>query len=147
MKSRHLLGATAGLLFCGCLNFGEDVLTSEPTPAQVEYCRAELHLMAGLEIEPIGLKIIGSGIDDAVWFVFRTTESDHSLIFDPSVIPADSLRGRVAFFWDESMPEWWDTENRTFEGGTLALPAGKWITAGFAPAGNGTICYVFWHET
>lgn len=142
-----MIPASAGLLLCGCLNFGEDVLTSEPTPEQVEYCRTTLHIAEGLEIEPLGLKILESGIDTAVWFVFRSPETDRALYFEPGVAPPDSLHERVTLPWDESMPQWWNTRDRTFVGWTVELPVAKWMTVGFQPTSDGTLCYVFWHET
>jgi len=135
------------LLGAGCLNFGDDIETVDPTEEQIAFCRSAMHIAEGVVIEPLGLKIMGSGIDDAVWFKFRTGESDFSLIFDGSSVPSDSLAGTVSFYATDGLPEWWDTGSRTFTGGTVFLGGGVWMTAGFLREVDGTVCYIFWHET
>jgi hypothetical protein len=106
-----------------------------------------LNISDDLVFEPLGLKILGSGIDGAVWFAFKTEETDYTRFFNSELIPADSLTNAVSLPWDSTMPEWWNTRNRTFTGGTISLAAGKWITVGFSPTEGGTVCYIFWHET
>lgn len=144
---RYLFMTLLLLSGTGCLNFGSDIETNSPTEEQITFCREVMHISDGIDIEPLGIRILGSGIDDAVWFKFETAESDLSALFDEEFVPADSLEGDVTFHSGEEMPEWWDAGNRTFTGGTVPLQGGTWITVGFQKEENRTICYVFWHET
>lgn len=131
----------------GCLSFGEDVLTENPTVEQLEYCRATLHIRDGIEIEPLGLKVLGSGIDDAVWFKFAVKETDPGLIFDPEAVPADSLGDPVSFFDPQDMPDWWDGGEYHLTGGTVSTGIGEYLRVAFRREGDSLILYVFWNES
>ena len=114
---------------------------------QLAFCENAMHLNDELQYEPIGFKIVGSGIDDAVWFSFHTDETDLGIIFDAEVVPFDSLRGSVDIYTPEDMPLWWDIQGKGLVGGSITLPAGRSMTVGMNREEAGTSVYIFWHES
>ncbi|MCK5037192.1 MAG: hypothetical protein KAS73_14945 [Candidatus Sabulitectum sp.] len=50
-------------LFSGCLDFGNNIETEEPTEEQLAFCQSAMHLRDQLAYEPIGLRIDATGID------------------------------------------------------------------------------------
>lgn len=122
-------------------------MTTELTPQQLQSCITSFHIREEAEIVPLGLKVLGSGIDDAIWFKFETDSPDPSLIFQTEFVPAETLQGETSFFGWEDMPEWWDTRNRVFSGGTVTLEYGSVMSIGFQQEPDRIICYIFYHET
>ena len=106
-----------------------------------------MHIKEGLEYEPIAFKIIGSGIDDAVWFSFETDETDFSRIFDDSFVSPDSLSTGVSINIPEDMPSWWDAPESDLYGRSFSLAGAKHMTVGINRVQNGSIVYIFWNET
>jgi len=143
----QIITLTTALLCIGCLEFGTDVETQSPSEEQLAFCVSAMHLNSSLEYTPVGLKIIGSGIDDAAWFMFTTPETNPAMLFDSCFIPADSLFGRVSFYSPENMPQWWDAGNRTFSGGSIPIEFGRHITAGYRFEEDRMVVYIFWNET
>ena len=135
------------LLASGCLDFGDDIITDSPTADQLAFCETVMHLNEDLRYEPIGFKIIGSGIDDAVWFSFHTDETDPVSIFDSGFIPVDSLRGDVDMYSPEDMPLWWDPQGKELAGGVVALDGGRFMTVGIHRKEEGATVYIFWCES
>ena len=129
-----------------CLDFGEDVVTTDLTEEQLSGCIMLFHIREDIAIEPVGLKALCSGIDDAYWFKFETDVSDPMMIFDSIYIPADSLDRQVSFYQNEELPQWWDTRNRIFTGGTVLLNNGSVMTVGYQQEATRIICYIFYHE-
>jgi len=134
------------ILTTGCLDFGEDIVTTNPTAEQLEFCETVMHLNEELVYEPIGLKILGSGIDDAVWFCFTTQETDISKIFLPEYIPSDSLNKEINIYSPENLPNWWDITDKDLIGGTFEITGGTFISIGIARNNIGYTIYIFWHE-
>lgn len=135
------------LLTAGCLDFGSDTVTENPSPTQLIYCETVMHINEDLAYQPLGLKIIGSGIDDAVWFCFETEETDPSLIFDENFVSPDSLSSGVSIYVPENMPAWWDAKEADLYGGVFSLSAGKHMTVGIDRKENSSTVYVFWNES
>jgi hypothetical protein len=135
------------VLFCGCISFGEDVNTTDPTPDHVERCRREMHILPGVEIEAEGFILLGSGIDDAIWFKF-TTPSAMAEIFDPDVVDPASLADVSDSFAEIEDAPWWDASGRELTGGSYELPGVRFMRVGMAenPEG-GTTVFVMWNET
>ena len=129
-----------------CLDFGEDIVTADLTQEQLNSCRMLFHIREDVAVEPVGLKALCSGIDDAYWFKFATDASDPMMIFHELHVPTDSLNGQVSFYQHEDLPEWWDTRNRIFTGGTIPLNNGSIMTVGYQQEPDRIICYIFYHE-
>lgn len=147
MRSALVFAAAFIMVTVGCLDFGDNIETEEPTAEQLAFCEAEMHLNDQLTYCPIGLRIAGSGIDDAAWFAFHTDETCLENIFDPSFILLDSLPGVVSFYSPGNMPEWWDAHEKELIGGEFSLPVGQFITIGFEVEEEKTTVYIFWCET
>ncbi len=134
------------LLTMGCLDFGEDIVTTNPTQEQLDFCKTVMYLNDELSYEPIGLKILGSGIDDAIWFCFTTGETDISKIFLSEFISPDSLNEEINIYSPENMPNWWDITDKNLTGNAFELPGGTFMSIGMEKNNNGHIVYIFWHE-
>ncbi|HEX3046395.1 MAG TPA: hypothetical protein VHY08_16685, partial [Bacillota bacterium] len=67
-----VLAFLSTVLISGCLDFGKEEETTHPTSLQVLQCRKLMYLNPNLDIKPLGFKLLGSGIDDAIWLKFRT---------------------------------------------------------------------------
>gem|GEM_PF-577762 len=144
---KMLLSVIAVLaLFSGCLDFGKDEETMNPTAQQIEYCRKIMHIRSDLKIIPLGYKLIGSGIDAAVYFKFETTADSVSRIFD-SACPF-SAEHNGSFVMDKGDgPQWWDVEGRNLTGGHISLPGAKYMDVGIHKQKKGCTVYIFWFET
>ena len=86
MTGRTLILSVLPLVLAGCLDFGEDEETTTPTVKQVARCRAKMYLKKSMKLTPLGLRLEGSGIDDAIWFKFRTDVAGPAETFDTSVV-------------------------------------------------------------
>jgi hypothetical protein len=132
-----------------CLDFGEDVETTTPTQEQVKWCRQEMYVQDSAKITPMGFALLGSGIDDVIWFKFATNATDLSQVFDTTVVDvskfeesgmsADELKG---IDW-----EWWDVKGKNLLGGQVTLPDAKFMNVGAEEVGEGYVIYVMWFET
>ncbi|MCK5840577.1 MAG: hypothetical protein KAH31_00300 [Candidatus Sabulitectum sp.] len=131
----------------GCLDFGENIETEEPTAEQLAFCQSAMYLNDQLAYEPIGLRIDATGIDAVAWFCFYTEEEAIERIFDSEFVSADSLSGPVSFYSNESMPAWWDVDEKVFEGGTVSLNGGIHMTVGIHREERGSTVYIFWCES
>jgi hypothetical protein len=86
-------------LFTGCLDFGEDEETTSPTKVQVSRCRSEMYLNLLMKITPLGFKLQGSGIDDAIWFKFKTEITDIHKIFINKVVDTSKFKKGFTFIY------------------------------------------------
>jgi len=134
------------MVAAGCLDFGEDVETDNPTQQQLDYCEAVMHLNPQMVYNPAGIKLIGSGIDDAAWMCFFTGETQTAAIFDTTYIFPDSLLGNVYLYSPEDMPEWWNPGEYKLTGGRIALSNGCFINVGMNRTSEGTAVFIFWNE-
>jgi len=135
-------------VFCtGCLDFGEDEETTSPTNAQVARCRSEMYLNRSVQLTPLGYKLLGSGIDDAIWFKFKPESTDLTEIFDNTVV--DTFEFKSPFTFDHEMKDlqWWDVEGKTLLGGRVSLPNARYMTVGINKTEEGYVIYIMWHET
>ncbi len=147
MQIRYFFYAlTLSLITLSCLDFGEDIVTTDLTQEQLRGCRMLFHIREDVAIEPAGLKAQCSGIDNVYWFKFQTDVSDPMMIFNALHVPADSLDGQVSFYQYEDLPQWWDTRNRIFTGGTISLNNGSAMTVGYQQEPDRIICYILYHD-
>lgn len=93
-----LLTFVITLSLAGCLSFGEDIETTTPTPAQLAKCKSELYLNSKTTIQPLGLYLVGSGIDDALWFKFHSDAPTIQEIFDAKVIDTNKFETNYSFY-------------------------------------------------
>lgn len=135
------------LLVAGCLGFGENIETGQPTAEQLAFCQSAMYLNDQLHFEPIGLRIDATGIDAAAWFCFFTEEVAIEKIFDSEFVSPDSLSDPVSFYSNESMPAWWDADEKVLEGGTVSLDGGIYMTVGIFREEHGSTVYIFWFES
>ncbi len=135
------------LLIAGCLDFGSDTVTENPTSEQLNYCEAIMHIKDDLLYRPLGLKIIGSGIDDAVWFCFQTEETDPAEIFDADFVHPDSLHSSVSIYTPEDIPLWWNAADEDLFGGVFSFSGGRYMTVGIDRQENDCTVYIFWNES
>lgn len=133
------------LLVTGCLNFGKDEETTAPTKVQIDRCRLEMHISPSLKITPLGYKLEGLGIDDAIWFKFKTNEGNLGHIFNPMVV--DASKFKKDFRLDEA-PEikWWDVKGKKLLGGQVELPNVRFMNVGIEKSREGCAIYIMWHE-
>jgi len=134
-------------VFTGCLDFGNNIETEEPTEEQLAFCQSAMHLSDQLAYEPIGLRIDATGIDAVAWFCFYTEEDAIERIFDSEFVSVDSLRGPVSFYTNESMPKWWDVDEKVFEGGSVSVGGGRRMTVGVNREEGINTVYIFWCES
>jgi len=129
----------------GCLSFGTDEETTSPTESQVSRCRTEMYLNDALKITPLGYKLLGSGIDDQIWFKFRVDVNDLSQVFDTSVVDTSSFEKFVMHERDELA--WWDVKGKELVGGEISLPNARYMDIGAEKIYGGYIIYIMWTET
>jgi hypothetical protein len=129
----------------GCLEFGTDEETTTPTEDQVSRCRTEMYLNDAAEITPLGFKLLGSGIDDVIWFKFEADADDLSQVFDTSVVNTDEFEKNVMYKMEDV--EWWDVEGKELVGGEISLPNARFMNLGAEKIEGGYIVYIMWHET
>ena len=141
------LHPSGSLVFTGCLDFGEDEQTTTPTKDQLSRCRVEMYLKPSMKITPLGYKLEGSGIDDAIWFKFKTDVSDLKEIFDSKVVDTSKLKDGFAFAHDMDGVKWWDTKGKDFLGGQVELPNARFMNVGIEKNDDGYLVYIMWHET
>jgi hypothetical protein len=119
-------------LFSGCLDFGKDEETMNPTANQIDYCRKIMHIRSDLKIIPLGYKLIGSGID--------------TRIFD-SACPFSAEHNGSFVMNKGDGPQWWDVEGTNLTGGQIFLPGAKYMDVGIHKKKKGCTVYIFWFET
>ncbi len=70
------------ILQTGCIEFGDAIETTSPSKLQLESCRSVMFLNPEINITPLGFKLMTSGIDNAIWFKFKTHNISILNIFD-----------------------------------------------------------------
>lgn len=134
------------LLLSGCLSFGSDVETASPSPEQVARCVAEMYINPGVVIRPLGFKLLGSGIDDAIWFKFETTANVQSL-FNLKIVDTSGFSESSNQAQDGQGPSWWDLSGKKLLGGQVQLPNARFMNVHIEKKGDRNIVYILWHET
>jgi hypothetical protein len=132
-----------------CLDFGDDLETTSPTEEQVQRCRQEMYIRDSADITPLGFALLGSGIDDVIWFKFSTDADDLSQVFDTSVVDVSEFEDKVMSADDlwEIEGEWWDVKDKDLVGGSVALPNARFMSVGAEKADEGYVIYIVWNET
>lgn len=148
-RSYMLMIVTAASLVTtmGCLDFGKDEETLTPTQSQVQRCRAEMYVNDTVNITPLGFKLEGSGIDDAIWFKFKADANDLAQVFDTTVVDVDKFEESAHVMPVLKDVEWWDVEGKSLLGGRVALPHARFMNVGAEKVDGGYVIYVMWHET
>ena len=144
--SRLLMSLVVTLFFSGCLEFGNDEETTSPTKEQVDRCRSEMYLNPSMQITPLGYKLEGSGIDDAIWFKFRTDVSEVKELFDIKVVDTSKFHTGFSFIHDMTKLKWWDVKNNELLGGQVELPNVRFMNVGIEKNNEGFVVYIMWHE-
>lgn len=135
------------LLLAGCLKFGRDVETTSPSASDLQRCRAEMYLEPDLDLTPLGFKLEGSGIDDAIWFKFRTEADDLSQVFQEDVVDISSFQEGFSSLYPVPGLSWWDVEGKAMYGGQVRLPLARVMNVGAVSTESGLMVYVLWHQT
>lgn len=147
MKISRLLMSLVVTLSCsGCLEFGNDEETTSPTKEQVDRCRSEMYLNPSMQITPLGYKLEGSGIDDAIWFKFSTDVSEVKELFDIKVVDTSKFQTGFSFIHDMTKLKWWDVKNNELLGGQVELPNVRFMNVGIEKNNQGFVVYIMWHE-
>ncbi len=148
---RAACASMAVVLLCaasaGCLKFGDDEETTAPSADQVARCRAEMYLTPGLKIRPLGYKLIGSGIDDAIWFKFGTDTSSAAEIFRTDIVDVSGFGEALEIQAPASKSDWWDIAGKKIHGGRVSLPNARFMSVGIASSEGQSVVYIMWHET
>ena len=129
-----------------CLRFGRDEVTTHPTPQQIVKCKKLMYINPVIDIDPIGYKLLGSGIDDAIFFKFRTKAESIKEIFDSNYVDTSSFSKDFQFIYQDKGLKWWDVTGRKFTGGEISLPNVKYMNVGIQEEDNEYVVYIFWHE-
>ena len=149
MKKSYLFISLLPILsfmFTGCLDFGKNEGTTSPTPDQVNRCRSEMYLNPLMRITLLGFKLEGSGIDDAIWFKFKSGISDVQKIFDVKVVDTSKFKTGFTFIHEMKELKWWDVKNKELLGGQIELPNVGFMNVGIEKNDDGYIAYIMWHE-
>lgn len=133
------------LPFTGCLDFGKDEETTSPTKVQINNCISKMYLNPSLKITPLGFKLEGSGIDDAIWFKFKTDVAEVQDIFNSKVVDTSKFKNDFSFIHDMSKVKWWNTKGKKFFGVQVELPNVKYMNVGIEKVDDGYVVYIMWH--
>ena len=104
-----------------------------------------MYLNPGLKIEPLGFKLRGSGIDDAIWFKFKAKASKVAEVFDTAVVDVSEFKQGFTMLSVKG-PKWWDVDGKTFLGGQVELPNVRFMNVGITKTADGFLVYIMWHE-
>lgn len=146
-KMQFLMALLVALSFAGCLEFGEDKETITPTKARIDRCRSEIYLNPSTKITPLGFKLEGSGIDDAIWFKFKAESIDLAEIFDSKVVDTSKFKNDFTFLHEMKTLKWWNVKGKKLLGGQVSLPNARFMNVGVEKTEDGYKVYIMWHET
>lgn len=132
------------VLLAGCLSFGDDVQTGEPTADQIRKCRRLMYLRDDLVLQAEGYKIT-HGIDVAIWFKFTTAETSASEIFIDSIVDIWRFEDSFSLYPQKDM-DWWDVKGKNLFGEVVELPNTKFMSVGIERYPRGSTVYIFWNE-
>lgn len=132
-------------VLAGCLNFGDDIETTSPSPKQVSGCAKLMYLNPNIKIDPMGLKIIASGIDDIVWFKFETRANIKN-IFNAKYVDVSNFSKNEYVITPAKNISWWIKRKKLLLGGQIELPNVKNMNVGIEQQKNRNIVYIVWHE-
>lgn len=135
------------VIFYGLLSLsllGNDVQTTSPTPDQIERSQDEMYLNKNILIQPLGFKLVESGIDDSAWFKFQTKASITD-IFKSEIVDLKLLSKKYSMISHAEI-EWWNVEGKTLLGGQISLPNNKIMNVGIDHSnGDASVVYIMWH--
>ena len=106
-----------------------------------------MFLSPSATITPLGFKLHGSGIDDRIWFKFKTDSRSLSDVFDTEVVDISAFRSNYSFHIRDNNPEWWDISEFRLTGAEVSLPNVKFMHVGARRVEDGFVLYILWHET
>ncbi|MFT5836609.1 MAG: hypothetical protein ACI9ZV_000105 [Candidatus Azotimanducaceae bacterium] len=145
-KSCLLITLLAIISITGCLDFGNDEETTSPTKAQIDRCRHEMYLNPSIRMTPLGFKLEGSGIDDAIWLKFKTDVLNLQKIFDDKVVDATKFKEDFTLISEMSGLKWWDVQGKNLLGGQVELPNARFMHVGVEKNYENFVVYIMWHE-
>ena len=128
------------------LRIGEVEETTTLTEAQISLCKSEMYLNPSSKIVPLGFKL-ESGIDDAIWFKFKTNSTGLSQVFDTTVVDTTKFKKDFTFLHEMKELKWWDVKGKSLLGGQVSLPKARYMNVGVEEIDNGYMIYIMWHET
>ena len=147
MNAKSYIAILYVVFLSGCsLQFGTDEVTTQPTEAQLARCRAEMCLQTNLVFQAHGMKLLGSGIDDAIWLKFSCEVTDLASIFQPEFVDTSKFRSGFKLSQYKDLP-WWDVEGRNLTGGQVALPNARFMNVGIDTTETHSVVYIMWNET
>jgi hypothetical protein len=147
MKKTLLVSAFLCLFISGCLSFGKDEETTTPNSTQIARCRKEMYLNPSVKITPLGYRIDGSGIDDFIWFKFKTNVENISDIFDKTVVDTSTFKTDHTFHRNMNDLKWWDANDKKMIGESISLPNARYMDVGIEKQDDGYLVYIMWNET
>ncbi|MBW8016942.1 MAG: hypothetical protein FVQ82_12220 [Planctomycetes bacterium] len=133
------------VLVGGCLDFGDDEVTTSPTKAQVDRCRSAMYLKSSADIDPLGYMLFDSGIDGSIWFKFKSKSSDLTEIFDTKVVDVSKFQDGFTHYEKKEL-KWWDVKGKKFYGGQVSLPNVRYMNVGVEKTDQGYLVYIYWYE-
>jgi len=104
-----------------------------------------MYLNPDLKIGPLGFKLRGSGIDDAIWFKFKVKASEVAEVFDTAVVDVSEFKDGFTMLPVKGL-KWWDVDGKTFLGGEVSLPNVKFMKVGITKTDDGSLVYIMWFE-
>jgi hypothetical protein len=131
----------------GCLKFGNDEETTNPNSTQLARCRSEMYLNPSMKITPLGYRLEGSGIDDAIWFKFKTNVESLSDIFDKTIVDTAKFIKDYKFLCHKNELQWWDADKKKLIGEQITLPKNRCLNVGIEKTEDGYLVYIWWFET
>jgi hypothetical protein len=136
------------LLVSGCsLDFGSDYETHSPSQQDLDRCRRVMFLNPGLSFTPLGVSIMDSGIDSAIWLAFDTDTADPAQLFQTNIVDISELTGSTSIQMAPGQPGWWTAGTSSYVGGQVALPSATFMTVAIDTNRTPFRVYLSWFET
>jgi hypothetical protein len=145
-KSGLYLLILLSLSIFSCLDFGLDYNSTEPSYERISQAKQILYLQPQLEMEILGMKYLGSGIDDALWFAFHVSGKSMEDIFLPELLSMDVIQKNQKPQHEEGL-DWWNDQGENWTSYQYQLPLFKYLTVYQKESINGSIFLIFWHES
>jgi hypothetical protein len=134
---KRMLGLLVLVIFTGCLQFGSEIVTTQPNQEQIQRCKREMFISPGVNIQPEGFKLDASG------FVAKT--NDISQVFLKQHVDTTLFKPGFNFDWQENI-SWWDVSKVNLTGGNVDIPT-RGMRVGYKHNNDDTLTvYVLWHE-
>ena len=97
-------------------------------------------------LQPAINTVLGSGIDDSIWFKFKTDTVDLREIFAGKVVDISEFKSDFTFGHGMTELKWWDVKGKSLLGGQVSLPNVRFMNVGIEKIHDGYVVYIMWHE-